>query len=52
MLSLLLNGIRNGNLDFGSVIAEILAVLVIIFLILPFMNGRTLLLRHFSVIRR
>ena len=36
MLSLLLNGIRNGNLDFGSVIAEILAVLVIIFLILPF----------------
>ena len=26
MLSLLLNGIRNGNLDFGSVIAEILAV--------------------------
>ena len=36
MLSLLLNGIRTGNLDFGSVIAEILAVLVIIFLILPF----------------
>lgn len=36
MLSLLLNGIRNGNLDFGSVIAEILAVLLIIFLILPF----------------
>lgn len=36
MLSLLLNGMRTGSIDFASVVAEILAVLLIIFLILPF----------------
>lgn len=36
MLSLILNGIRGGGIDFSTVIAEILAVLLIIFLILPF----------------
>ncbi|MCQ2514422.1 MAG: site-2 protease family protein [Ruminococcus sp.] len=35
MLSVILNGIRSGSLDFYSVVAQIVAVLLIIFLILP-----------------
>ncbi len=36
MLSVLINGIRNGSVDMSAIFADILAVLLIIFLILPF----------------